>query len=73
MANLYRAFRDLMPEAPLLVGVVTAVETGGCVIELPDGSAVFARGEASMGQPVFVRDGVIQGNAPMLPVIEIEI
>lgn len=73
MANLYRIFKDLLPEASLLVGTVTAVQTGGCVIELPDGSKVFARGVATVGQHVFVRDGVIEGVAPALTVVTIEI
>lgn len=73
MANLYRVFRDLIPEAPLLVGEVTAVQTGGCVVSLPAGGTVFARGVAAIGQQVFVRDGVIEGEAPALAVVEIEI
>lgn len=73
MANLYRVFRDLIPEVPLLVGTVTAVQAGGCVVELPTGGTVSARGTATVGQSVFVRDGVIEGVAPTLAVVEIEI
>lgn len=73
MANLYRVFRDLIPEAPLLIGAVAAVQAGGCVVSLPTGGTVFARGAATVGQNVFVRDGMIEGVAPTLAVVEIEI
>ncbi|NDP57993.1 MAG: hypothetical protein GZ090_01360 [Oxalobacteraceae bacterium] len=73
MANLYRIFKDLLPEAPLLVGTVMAVQTAGCEVELPTGGIVFARGTATVGQQVFVRDGVVEGVAPTLTVVEIEI
>lgn len=66
MSNLYRKFRELIPDVPLLVGTVVA--TTPVRIELPDGSQIAARGEATMGQAVFVRDGVIEGTAPTLPV-----
>ena len=71
MSNLYRKFRELIPDAPLLVGTVVA--TTPVRIELPDGSQIAARGEATMGQAVFVRDGVIEGTAPTLPVELIEV
>ncbi len=73
MSNLYRLFRKLIPDAPLLVGEVTDVRTGGCVVELPDGGTVFARGDASLTQKVFVRDGVIEGVAPSLAIETIEV
>lgn len=73
MANLFRIFKDLLPEASLLVGTVTTVQTGGCVIELPGGSKIFARGTATVDQHVFVRGGVIEGQAPALAVVEITV
>lgn len=71
--NLYRLFRDLMPTAPLLVGDVVAFTDGVAVIELPDGTHMQARGEVTIGDRVFFRDGVIEGPAPDLPVEIIEI
>jgi hypothetical protein len=73
MPNFYRIFKDLVPEPPLLVGSVESVQSGGCYVDLPGGSRVFARGEATVGQQVFVRDGAIEGVAPSLPVEFIEI
>ena len=71
MSNLYRKFRELIPDAPLLVGTVVA--TAPVRVELPDGSQIAARGEVAVGQVVFVRDGVIEGTAPTLPVELIEV
>ena len=71
MSNLYRKFKALIPDAPLLVGTVTA--TTPLRIELPDGTQIPARGEATLGERVFVRDGAIEGPAPTLPVEIIEV
>ena len=71
MSNLYRKFKALIPDAPLLVGTVVA--TTPLRIELPDGTQIPARGEATLGQTVFVRDGVIEGEARSLPLEVIEI
>lgn len=73
MPNFYRIFKDLIPDAPLLIGTVSVVQEGGCVITLPDDGVVFGRGSATVGQSVFVRDGVIEGVAPDLDVVDIEI
>ncbi len=66
MRNLFREFLNLIPEAPLQAGTVTAVNGGVATIELPGGGTLQARGEATVGQKVFVRDDVIEGPAPAL-------
>lgn len=71
MSNLYRKFRALIPDAPLLVGTVVA--TMPLRVELPDGTQIPARGEATLSERVFVRDGAVEGPAPTLPVELIEI
>lgn len=71
MSNLYRKFKALIPDAPLLVGTVVA--TMPLRVELPDGTQIPARGEATLGERVFVRDGAVEGPAPTLPVELIEI
>ncbi|MFZ6675369.1 hypothetical protein [Undibacterium sp. Xuan67W] len=73
MSNLYRLFKDLIPEAPLLVGTVAAVLSGHCLITLPGGGQVTGRGVGTLGQTVFVRDEVIEGDAPNLTVEVIDI
>ena len=71
--NLYRDLRSLLPGPRLVIGTVTVVETGRVTVELPDGSTVVALGSASVGENVYVRDGAVEGVAPTLSVVEIEI
>lgn len=73
MANLYTVFKKLIPNAPLLVGEVVAVYTGGATVTLQGGGTMRVRGVATVGQRVFVRDGVIEGAAPALTLVEIEV
>lgn len=71
--NLWKRLKQLLPEPPLLIGVVDSVSSYGAVVALPDGSYVSVRGSASVGQQVFIRDGVIEGIAPTLTAILIDI
>ena len=73
MANLYKQFLDLMPDRALQVGEVTAITDGLAVVQLPGGGQLRARGETTVGQRVFVRDGVIEGPAPALPIEILEV
>ena len=73
MSNIYTQFKRLIPDAPLLVGVVTAYADGLATVELPDGGIITARGSASVSDSVFVRDGVIEGPAPELTAVEITV
>lgn len=66
MANLYKQFLDLQPPKPLEVGTVLFISNGVANIEMPGGGVLQARGQATEGQRVFVRDGVIEGEAPAL-------
>lgn len=73
MANLYAAFRRLIPNAPLQVGTVVAVYAGGATVALQGGGTLRVRGQAAVDERVFVRDGVIEDQAPDLTLIEIEV
>jgi len=73
MTNVYRQFLDLLPARPLQVGTVTAVSGDQCTVELPSGGVLQVRGQAAVGDLVFVRDGVIEGQAPALSIVVIEI
>ena len=73
MHNLYEQFRQLIPDPPLQAGTVVGVGSGVVTVALPGGGLIRARGEASVGQTVFVRDEVIEGVAPSLPMEIIEI
>lgn len=73
MPNLYKQFMDLQPPKPLLVGTVDYVVNGVATIALPGGGSLQARGQATAGQRVFVRDGAIEGPAPALTYTEGEV
>ena len=72
--NPYRALLELLPQAPLQVGEVTAVNADGTrTVQLPGGGEIRARGTAALNDRVFVRDGLIEGPAPALTVLTIDV
>ena len=74
--NLWAKFKALLPEQPLLIGAVTAIDvgTGTSAVTLPGGGVLTARGtDVAIGDNAFVRDGVIEGQAPQLSVVVISI
>ena len=73
MHNVYEQFRQLLPDAPLQVGVVTEVGAGVITVQLPGGGLIRVRGSAALGQKVFVRDGVLEAIASDLTLEIIEI
>ncbi len=73
MHNLYQQFRQLIPDPPLQAGTVVGVGSGVVTVALPGGGLIRARGNATVGQTVFVRDDVIEGIAPSLPMEVIDI
>lgn len=68
MSNIYRQFIDLLPKRPLQVATVVAVDGSAVTVQLPGGGLLQVRGDALLGDQVFVRDGVIEGAAPALPI-----
>ena len=72
---LYRRLLELLPQSPLLVGTVVAVNADGTsTVALPDGGTLVVRGTSvAVDEDAFVRDGVIEGAAPVLPTFTIEI
>ena len=73
MPNLYKQFMDLQSPKPLEVGTVAFVINGVASVDLPGGGRLQARGSAQAGQRVFVRDGVIEGEAPSLTYTQAEV
>ncbi len=72
-ANPFARLKQLLAGPPLQVGIVTSVADGLVTVELPSGNSVRVRGDASVGGSVFIRDGVIEGDAPALPIVNIEV
>ena len=73
MNNLWSRFRDLNPKAKRVVGTCIRADTGECTIQFPGGSLIQARGVAVEGQRYFVLDGQLDGDAPTLATLEIEV
>jgi len=73
MRNPYRVFQELFPDAPLQVGTVAAVDGDMATVILPGGGVLQGRGSATVGQQVFIRDGVIEGEAPALTIVSIDV
>jgi hypothetical protein len=71
--NAYAMFRSLLKEPRLSIGTVVLIENGEASISLPGGGVTRARGDATVGQKVFVRNRVIEGAAPNLPIVLIEV
>lgn len=75
--NPWSRFVSLAGDDPLLVGEVIAHRDDGSdtsLIELPGGGRVVASGQqVPVGQMAFLRAGKIEGPAPDLPGIEIEV
>lgn len=73
LRNPLRQFLELLPARPQTVGDVVAINGGVATVELPGGAHVHARGTATVGDRVFVRDGLIEGQAPTLAYVESEV
>lgn len=71
--NAFAIFQSLLKRPRLLIGSVASVSGGTATITLLDGSTVQARGTATVGSKVFVRDGVIEGPAPNLTDYNIDV
>lgn len=69
--NLFTQFRRLVVSPPRLYGEVVSTSGDLAMVELPDGSLIQSLGTATVAQKVFVRAGVIEGEAPNLPVTSI--
>lgn len=75
--NPWSRFVAMAGADPLLVGEVLAHRDDGSetsLIELPGGGRIVASGQTvPVGAMAFVRGGAIQGQAPGLPALEIEV
>lgn len=73
--NIYRRLRELLPQQPLLIADVLAVnDDNTSTVEYPDGSQQRVRGASvAVGQPAFIRNGVVEGLAPARVATVIEI
>lgn len=77
MSNVWAAFASLLPARALRVGTaLTVYEDDTALLELPQGGRVrIATGGVSVmsGSRYFFKAGRIEGEAPALPTVEVEV
>lgn len=66
MSNIYKRLLGILPSEPRDKGQVIAVNPDGATVELVTGARVRVRGEAKVGDHVFIRGQKIEGPAPAL-------
>lgn len=66
MSNIYKRLLGVLPSEPRDKGQVVAVHSDGVTVELVTGAQVRVRGEAEVGDHVFIRGRLIEGPAPAL-------
>ena len=72
-ANVYKRLINLIPSSPLQVGTVLSSSGGVLTLQLPGGSTTTARGSAGVGTRVFFQGGTVQGVAPNLTTVVIDV
>lgn len=75
MSDVIARLRALLPQPALLIAQVLAVHADQTsTVQYPDGSVQRVRGTiVAVGQPAFVRAGVIEGLAPAMSSVVIEV
>ena len=73
MKNLYKRFSDLTGRSLRTVVTCVSSANGESVLQYPGRSLVRVRGEGTPEQRYFVRDGALDGEAPTLVGLEIEV
>ena len=73
MRNLFKRFSALTGRSLRTVGTCIAAEFGECIIEYPGGATVRVKGAGVVDTRYFVRDGRLDGEAPSLAGLEIEV
>ena len=74
--NLYKALQEVLPQRPLQVAEVVSVNVGqnSSIVQSPGGAQQLVRGsDWAVGAGVFIRDGIIEGEAPALSAVTIEV
>lgn len=73
--NLWAQFKRLNPDAPLLVATVTAHNADGTsTVQFPDGGSTrVASQDVAINDKAFIREGRIEGEAPDLPVVNVQV
>ena len=73
MKNLFKRFSDLTGRSLRTVGTCIAADFGECTIQYPGGSVVQVKGAGVEDVQYFVQDGKLDGEAPALTPLTIEV
>lgn len=73
MRNLLTQLREILGSPRLDSGTVIAVDGTQLTVQLKGGGIQSAHGAADLGTKVYVRGGVVEGEAPDLPVYPVDI
>ncbi|CAK0757314.1 conserved hypothetical protein [Gammaproteobacteria bacterium] len=73
--NYWKRFDNLNPGGALMLGEVLSQEDGYSWVQiLGSGSVMRVKGAGvAVGHRAFIRDNAVEGEAPMLSVVEIEV
>lgn len=73
MKNLFKRFSSLIGRSLRTVGTCIATNYGESTIQYPGGSLVRVQGEGATGTLYFIFDGRLDGEAPALTALVVEI
>lgn len=59
MTNLWKQFQGVVPRIPLLIGTVTAVNSGTVTVTLSNGGTYVARGTGTVGDTLVIQGGYV--------------
>lgn len=73
--NIAKRLLELLPQNPVLIGdILSHHEDNTSTVVYPDGSTQRVRGViVAVGQPAFVRNGVVEQAAPARTAVVIEV
>lgn len=72
--NSWARFKRLLPGDPLLIGHIESAHADGtATVLMLGGGSQRVRGTGTVGQPVYVRGGVIEGPAPTMTQLGIDV
>lgn len=73
MRNPFVVLQELLAGPSLQVATVVSSSAGVTVVELPGGGTLQVRGDGTSGDNVFIRGDLIEGPAPALTVVTIDV
>jgi hypothetical protein len=73
MRNLFKRWQNLTGRSLRTVATVIAADFGECTVQYPGGSTARVKGYGTIGARYFILDGRLDGEAPALATLTIEV